>query len=36
MKRIYVPGNSPALQHYLKEGWVFLCKKGSWIVLTEA
>ena len=34
MKKIRVPDNSPALTHYLNEGWVTLWKEGSWVVLT--
>jgi len=25
--------NSPAWEHYLAEGWVFLRKEGAWVIL---
>ena len=33
MKKIRVPDHSPAMQHYINEGWQLLRREGSWVVL---
>ena len=33
MKKIYIPADSPAWQHYLEEGWVEIERHGMWATL---